>query len=270
MNILKTTTIITMKNLLSFGLALLLGVSLNAQSYCLQLTPVSNDGENLILKISMQGDIPFNLGTSNLQFGFSDEALGTPVLHQSEMAPPVYFNPTVTMPLDAQCSFNIELAFPDTGIEIAGYPGWTELGLVKFSILNSAVDYDLSWTYNGGTTETVAFLDDETTMFFAAADDCLSVDGVTAIEELDFFQDLSLYPNPTIDQVNLSYFLNEPADVAYTMYDALSRVLLEGNVDQKSGEQKLTFDVKEFTAGQYMITLVVDDVLRTERFEIVR
>ena len=250
-----------------FGLIL----SINAQSsYCLKLSEISNDGQYVTMKIEMQGNESFKLGTSNLQFDFSEEVLGEPVLEESIMTPPVYFVPTVTMPFEDICSFNIELSFPEMGMNIAGYPNWTELGQVKFVVLNPNASYEFNWAYNGGTTETVAFLDDEATLFYATNEDCLIVEGVDGVEEVSFLEGLSIYPNPTSDELNITYTIEGSNEMKYEIYDAASRVLKKGVFNGAAGDQKSTIDVSDFSAGQYVITFTVKEEVHTERFDVLR
>jgi len=260
-----------MKYLLSLAVGLFLAASVSAQSYCLQLTELSNDGQYMTVKIEMQGDEEFNLGTSNLQFQFPNEVINSPVLESSVMQPPTYFIPTVTLPFENECSFNIELAFPETGMQIAAYPNWTELGQVKFAVEDPTQTPELTWSYNGGTTETVAFLDDETTQFFATSADCLMVDEVSGIEDNGTIQSFSLFPNPSIgDQITVTYDLQESSIVVYTIYDAMGKVVMENTTNQKVGQQNEVIDLNGLSSGQYSLSIRANDFLKTERFDITK
>jgi hypothetical protein len=74
----------------------------------------------------------------------------------------------VTAPLDGWASYNIEyngadgagVIIPTTGIAI---------GTIAFTIENSALTSDLEWLYNGGTTQTVVYDDDNATQLFATS-----------------------------------------------------------------------------------------------------
>lgn len=153
---------------------LILGfVQLNSQTtFGLKIQEISNDGSNYIISLQMQmmGDSPedFQLGSSSLQFTFPNNALSNPIIQSTTLTSPFpYFVPSVTVPLIDQCSFNIELASPDGGATIATAPAWTELGQINFTIDNAAQMVPLTWSYNGGTTQTVVYLDDEIVQIFA-------------------------------------------------------------------------------------------------------
>jgi len=158
-----------------FLITLLLSIAsqVNAQTtFGLKIEEISNDGSSYIISLKMQmfGDDSsvFQLGSSSLQFTFPNNALSNPVLESTTLESPLpYFTPTVTVPLIDQCSFNIELAIPDLGMDIAAAPAWTELGRINFTIDNINQLVPLTWSYNGGTTQTVIYLDDEIVQIFA-------------------------------------------------------------------------------------------------------
>lgn len=163
------------KNLLLFAVFLLGIISTQAQTtFGLKISEVSNDGTDYVISLSIQmvGDNPsvMNLGSSAFQFSFPSAALSNPVLVSTTLSNPIpYYLPTVTSPLSGECSFNVELANSGFGLEVVEAPGWTEVGLVSFTIDDANALIPLSWSYNGGTTQTVVYLDDEATQIFATS-----------------------------------------------------------------------------------------------------
>lgn len=163
-------------------------ININAQTFCLQFVEISNDGTNHIVEIQAMGSADFKLGSSNLQFGYNTAAINTPVYESSLLAPPFYQIPTVTTPASGQTSFNIELAFAGFGTTISS-SSWTPLGQISFSIVDAAQSTNYTWSYIGGTTQTVVFLDDEATQIFAATpiNTCLvALNVALPLELLDF------------------------------------------------------------------------------------
>ncbi len=161
-----------MKPLLFF-LALLMTANVYAQNFCLRLSEVSNDGSTYVVRIEIQGDVAFDLGSSNLQWSYNSNALSNPELASSPLAPPFYQIPTVTTQGGGEVSFNIELGFVGFGTTVSAMPAWTEMGTVSFTITDPGNVGFMEWSYNGGTTQTVVFLDDEATQIFAADPTCL-------------------------------------------------------------------------------------------------
>ncbi|MEM6726473.1 MAG: hypothetical protein AAF598_20700 [Bacteroidota bacterium] len=62
---------------------------------------------------------------------------------------------------------NVFLQIPSAGDAVTIFPTFTAIGRINFS-KEGGSPADLTWAYNGGTTETVAFLEDESTQIFVA------------------------------------------------------------------------------------------------------
>ncbi|MFT4661821.1 MAG: hypothetical protein ACI8XB_002102 [Patiriisocius sp.] len=116
-----------MKTFLAIIFLLTISMSFQAQTFCLQLEEVSNDGANLVMSLESQGSEVSNLGSANLQFITSEGAFGAPTIESMFPAIPTYFNPSLTQPTADSYSLNIELVFPDFGLEIGATPGFTNL-----------------------------------------------------------------------------------------------------------------------------------------------
>lgn len=194
-------------------ICLLLCVSAYGQpSFCLRLVQIDNDGNSLVMKLEIQGDVSFKLGSSNLQFSYNDEAIDKPIIESTPLAPPFYQVPTLTVPSKNQLSFNIELGFAGFGATMAGSGAWTEIARVRFDIIDFTKINEMTWTYNGGTTATVVFLDDEATQIFATTPSCLASLTPTSSplpgDLLDFFG------KPTSNVVELDWITANEENVA--------------------------------------------------------
>lgn len=155
------------------GVVSLVSVGLCQPTFCLQFGEVSNDGSTYVVDLLIAGDNAFNLGTSNLQFTYNNSGLDAPRLGSTPLGFGTgYQIPTVTEPEGAgSASFNIELAFVGAGITIG--TDFTSVGQVVFDIIDPNVSTDFVWSYNGGTTETVVFINDNATRILAMNNTCL-------------------------------------------------------------------------------------------------
>ena len=152
-------------------LTLLFAGSLWAQTFCLRLSEVSNDGNTLVVKIDMHGSAAFELGSSNLQWSYNASKISTPVLQSSNLPGVPFYEVTVSTPNPGEASLNIDLSFPDVVSTIGAT--WTEIAQVSFTVIDPADSGELLWLYNGGTTQTVVYLDNEATQIFATNVNCL-------------------------------------------------------------------------------------------------
>lgn len=130
---------------------------------------VTNAGTKLEVAIYIAGSSTFNLGSCNLEFLFDSSLIESPTLLSHTLDLANYLTPTVTCPTEDKTALNIVLDNINMGDAIAAYPSWTKLATLEFDIKASGDPLDLCWSYDGGTKETVAFLDDETTQIYVAS-----------------------------------------------------------------------------------------------------
>jgi hypothetical protein len=178
-------------------LFLLLSQSSFGQTFCLSFGNSQVIGNVFQFQIFMSGSTSFGLGSSNLQFGFNQAGLSTPML-VSHTLTNLYAVPTVTVPTPGQASLNIQLFVPGLGKTITTTN--TLLATVKFTITNPATTSNLVWSYNGGTTQTVVFNDPQpATQLFATANNSACLTGLSVslpLELLDFH--VSALPNSIV------------------------------------------------------------------------
>lgn len=157
-----------------------------SQSFCLQFVEISNNGSNYVVELQMAGNADFNLGTSNLEFTYNTAGLANPVFVSSPLNFATgYQIPTVTRPNPGSASFNIELAFVGFGTTIG--TGFTPVGQISFDILDQDQTSGLVWSYTGGTTQTVVFLNDNDMQLFATELSCLTpLNSLLPLELLEF------------------------------------------------------------------------------------
>lgn len=152
-------------------ISILFASSLFAQTFCLRLSEVSNDGNTLVVKVEMDGTAAFELGSSNLQWDFDDTKLANPTFVSSPFPGAPFYIITATEPVAGEASLNFDLGAPGFGSTIN--TTWTEVGQVSFTMLNPTDFGSLNWLYNAGTTQSVIYLDDEATQILATDPGCL-------------------------------------------------------------------------------------------------
>ncbi len=261
-----------MKKLTTIVLGILASLAMTAQTtFGLKLSEVSNDGNNYIVKIEMQmqGDNPevFKLGSSSLQFEFPNEVLSNPVLESSNFVTPIYLNPTVTNPLPHLCSFNIELAIPsvEQTLAIAQAPNWTALGEIRFTVENNVPIQNLNWSYNGGTTATVVYLDDESTQIYLTNDDenYLIFDEGTdvGITEFSLGNKLQVVPNPmtSVSTIILNDNLLKYPHLVLQITNNLGQIVQTKTISPQ--EKTLFIKRNNLPSGIYHLQLITDKTL---------
>ena len=82
--------------------------------------------------------------------------------------------------------------------------------------------------------------------------------------------DMSVYPSPTSDILNVEYDINFDSDVDITILDVHGKVVSVNSLKVNSGKQKLQVDAFEFDPGFYFINLQAGDKIITKRFIVIK
>jgi hypothetical protein len=114
----------------------------------------------------------------------------------------------------------------------------------------------------------IAYIDDNFDIYF----DRIDWTGVAEHAPVDFFsQRVSLTPNPSSNQVNLSITLNTEGTITISMFDVAGRLLKKlMDETQPAGTHTLTLDTQNLTAGTYFIRIETKDGITTKKMTLVR
>ena len=89
----------------------------------------------------------------------------------------------------------------------------------------------------------------------------------TGIAEISPQMEYSIYPNPSSDFINLKYNLLEGADVILSVVDAAGKKILSKNLGKQApGEYLHEVDVRELNAGNYFLTIQLNDKIINNQF----
>ncbi|MFZ4753837.1 MAG: T9SS type A sorting domain-containing protein [Chitinophagaceae bacterium] len=94
----------------------------------------------------------------------------------------------------------------------------------------------------------------------------------TSPSDLNQWQNLvKVYPNPSDNLVYAEWQADKTADCSYQLFDATGKVVLKGNYQQVSGNNKIRLELQSLAAGTYylMLTgLVAEDAQEQFSFKI--
>ena len=90
-------------------------------------------------------------------------------------------------------------------------------------------------------------------------------DATIAVDKTENVNNLSLFPNPTADVLNVSVDLEKASDVQYIITDIAGRVV-RMNATANVQNETVTFNVADLAAGVYTITVKSDKGISTEKF----
>ena len=78
--------------------------------------------------------------------------------------------------------------------------------------------------------------------------------------------EMSIYPNPIVNDATISFSIEESAQVSYQVYDLSGRMMMNkvlGNFGQ--GSHKANFNVENLTSGTYIIKVQAGEKTETAK-----
>ena len=92
-----------------------------------------------------------------------------------------------------------------------------------------------------------------------------SVDDVLSLDNVERKQ-LSIYPNPTSDIINVEFTANKPEKVKCIIYNEVGKQVKSYFEKVRTGTNKLTFDVNTLKTGVYFVSLQLNNETITNQF----
>ena len=78
---------------------------------------------------------------------------------------------------------------------------------------------------------------------------------LTGVAQLKKDQKVMIYPNPSRDNVNIAYYLDEPGSVLISLFDAVGQEvkILQNNIQQDAGKHLFVMNGQNMDKGVYFI-----------------
>ena len=142
-------------------------IQLSAQTFALKFEEITKNGTDYEVDIFIAFSNSGELGTSNLQFTYTNATINNPTLTSHNLTDSSY-SVSVTELTVNKASLNIVTVTDDFGDAITVSPAWTNIGRIHFDVIDAAGTANLTWSYKGGSTETIVFLENNTTQIYTS------------------------------------------------------------------------------------------------------
>jgi hypothetical protein len=119
--------------------------------------------------------------------------------------------------------------------------------------------YKFRFEGNGGNN---IYLDDINIYQGAPSDNLVSA----GLPEVGLIQDLSLFPNPTDNELNIQFTALNAEKATIQLRDIAGKVIRTEAINAASGSNLAMMSVKELASGSYFMTLTLGDVQQTIQF----
>lgn len=87
-------------------------------------------------------------------------------------------------------------------------------------------------------------------------------------ESIESFNDLSLYPNPTDGELNVSFSAIKNKDMQFQVLDITGKIIQNNQINASQGTNLVLLDTQKFAAGSYFLKVMSDDHFKTLPFVI--
>lgn len=87
-------------------------------------------------------------------------------------------------------------------------------------------------------------------------------------ESIESFNDLSLYPNPTDGELNVSFSAIKNKDMQFQVLDITGKIIQNNQINAAQGTNLVLLDTQKFAAGSYFLKVMSDDHFKTLPFVI--
>lgn len=81
---------------------------------------------------------------------------------------------------------------------------------------------------------------------------------LASVEDYNGLEDLTVYPNPTTDYVNVEFSLQEAENVTFQLMDLTGKMLKQTSMDGIAGANQFRFDIQGVSQGLYLLEIVTD------------
>ena len=91
-------------------------------------------------------------------------------------------------------------------------------------------------------------------------------DELVGLDELSSFNGLSLYPNPTDNELNLSFNLEQAQNVTIQITDVMGKTIQHNALQANEGSNLVMMNTSEFANGMYFLTIRTGSQAKTVQF----
>lgn len=93
--------------------------------------------------------------------------------------------------------------------------------------------------------------------------------GTVSIDQVDAFTDMSVYPNPAHEKLNINFYLTEQNNVEIRVIDLVGKIIVSENHGIKNaGPKEFSINTSNFISGIYLLEIEVGNDIFTQKISI--
>ena len=139
------------------------------------------------------------------------------------------------------------------------YPGCMDVTACNYNVFAN-VD-DQSCVYPGASCDDL----DPNTINDIYDANCVCA-GVIGVAELEADQSWTVFPNPTKDNLNVTWTTNNAGNTLVRVYDAMGQLIIQQNIAVNAGFNKFEIPTSTLSVGYYVVEIMKDGTARRKAF----
>ena len=141
---------------------------------------------------------------------------------------------------------------------------WVTVHISNFIASNMIEDFRYKFQFQGDNGNNI-YLDD-INIYNGPASDVIITNPSAGLEESELIQEIALYPNPSSEEVNLTFTIgnSQPMQVAIT--DVTGKVIQSQSMQAAAGTNLVMLDVENLSEGAYFVVIHSAGITKTVQF----
>jgi hypothetical protein len=137
---------------------------------------------------------------------------------------------------------------------------WTTVHMINVTNNYFTEDFRMKFRFEGEGGNN--FYLDDINLYEGSPSDNL----VIGVDELNTFNSLELFPNPTENELNLRFNLDKKEDMKFVISDLSGKITQQHSFKANEGSNLVMFDTNNLSAGMYLLTIGTASSSKTMQF----
>lgn len=93
--------------------------------------------------------------------------------------------------------------------------------------------------------------------------------GIVSVDQIEAYTDMSIYPNPVTDNLNISFYMSDQNDVHVVVTDLVGKTIInknEGILD--AGPQQFVLNTSQLTSGIYLVEILIGNTKYSQKVSV--
>ena len=93
--------------------------------------------------------------------------------------------------------------------------------------------------------------------------------GIVSVDQIEAYTDMSIYPNPVTDKLNISFYMPDQNDVRVVVSDLVGKTIINKNEGVlNAGPQQFVLNTSQLTTGIYLVEISIGSTVYSQKVSV--